>query len=195
MNKLTINKKVLSIIDNNQDLNFELNDNEMLIVNYFNKQAKSMNITIKQKENSHIVINYSCLIYDDVDINIIGEILGNNNCCIINLRALAENNHANINVNVKAKENTINNKIIEDLKGINENGTITFMPILEIDTNEVDAAHYATIGSFDENELFYLQTKCLSLKSAISLLKKSFIYSLFSDEFIKDINSRKEKNE
>ena len=194
MNKLIMNKKVINIINNSQDLDYEIN-NEMVIINLFSEKAKSMNINIKQKENSYLVINYGCLFYDNIEININGQIIGNNNRCIINLRALAEQNHANINVCVKASENTIGNVIIEDLKGLNENGTITFMPILEINTNEVDASHYATIGSLDEKELFYLQTKGLDLNTSISLLKKSFIYNLFSDEFINEINKGKENYE
>ena len=191
MNKLWVNKKVLNIINDSQDLNYEVNDNEMLIINYFNKQAQNMNINISQNGNSYVVINYSCLTYDDIDININGNMLGNNNRCVINVRTLAENNHASVNVCVKAGQDTIGNEIVEDLKGINEKGSITFMPILEIDTNEVDASHYVTIGSFDENELFYLQTKGLSLASAVAMLKKSFIYNLFSDEFISMINTKK----
>lgn len=191
MNNIYKNKKVINLIDNKNNLNYAL-DNEMLVVNLFNKNSQSINIDFSQSEDSYLVINYSMLTNENVDINIKGNITGNNNKCVINVRCLSTCNHANINVNVKANEKTIGNEIIEDLKGINEEGTVCFMPILEVDTYEVDAQHFATIGNFDKNELFYLESLGLSEKTSKDLLKKSFIYNLFNEEFLNLIEDRKE---
>jgi hypothetical protein len=191
MNKIYKNKKVINLIDNKDNLNYAL-DNEMLVVNLFNKNSQSINIDFSQSDDSYLVINYSMLTNENVDINIKGNITGNNNKCVINVRCLSICNHANINVNVKANEKTIGNEIIEDLKGINEDGTVCFMPILEVDTHEVDAQHFATIGNFDKNELFYLESLGLSEKTSKELLKKSFIYNLFNEEFLNLIEDRKE---
>ena len=195
MNKLLMNKKVVNIINDCSNLNYALNDNEMLIVNYYANNQKDINVNIEQTSNSYFVLNFSCLIKDDCRVNIHGNVTGDDNRCVINVRCLSEKNTGTFDVIVKVNENTQNNEIIEDLKGINEDGSVIFLPVLEIDTNEVDAEHFATIGNFDKNELFYLQTKGISLESAYKLLKKSFIYSLFSDEFMKLLNEGKEKDE
>ncbi|MBE6148395.1 MAG: hypothetical protein E7167_02745 [Firmicutes bacterium] len=195
MNKLLMNKKVVNIINDCNDLKYDLNENEMLIVNYFCNNEQDINIEFRQANNSYFVLNFSCLVKSECNINIKGNIEGSDNRSIINVRALSENDLGTFNISVKVFENTQNNEVIEDLKGINEDGSIIFLPILEVDTNEVDAEHFATVGSFDKNELFYLQTKGISLQSAYELLKKSFIYSLFSDEFLTVINKGKEKDE
>ena len=195
MNKLLMNKKVVNIINDCNDLKYDLNENEMLIVNYFCNNEQDINIEFRQANNSYFVLNFSCLVKSECNINIKGNIEGSDNRSIINVRALSENDLGTFNISVKVFENTQNNEVIEDLKGINEDGSIIFLPILEVDTNEVDAEHFATVGSFDKNELFYLQTKGISLKSAYNLLKKSFIYNLFSDEFIDLLNKGKEKDE
>ena len=188
MNKIKGNKKVINVINKNENIDINTNRNDIVILNYFNNNASSMDIKINQSDDSYVVINYVIINQREINININGEIKGNNNKIIINVRALVENSHANINVCVKVDSDTINNEVIEDLKGINEEGTITFMPILEVDTNDVDAEHYAVVGSFDENKLFYLQSKGLSLNEAKRLLKNSFIFNLFSDEFINMID-------
>ena len=183
-----MNKKVINIINESKNITIDAKNNEKVILNYFNDNAKSMSIDIKQDSNSYVVINYSCITKEDIKININGLVKGNNNNTIINLHSISENNHANINVCVKVEDGTINNNVIEDLKGINEEGTITFMPILEVDTNDVNAEHYATIGGFDENILFYLESKGLNNQKSKELLKNSFKYNLFNEDFIKMIN-------
>ena len=195
VNKLIMNKKVINIVNENSNLEYQVNENEMLIVNCYMASIDDINIKIKQTNNSYFVLNFSGLVKRESKVKIDSLILGNDNRCVINVRALAESNIGSFEVNVKVEEGTQNNEVIEDLKGINEDGNIIFLPILEIDANEVDAEHFATIGSFDKNELFYLQTKGISLKSAYELLKKSFIYSLFSDAFLDLLNKRKETNE
>ena len=49
------------------------------------------------------------------------------------------------------------------------------VPILLIDENEVDASHSAHIGTFDEESLFYLQSRGIPLESAIYMLIKGFL--------------------
>lgn len=184
-----MNKKVIDIINNVNDLNFEIN-NEELIINFFCDNQKNMNINIVQKDNSTLVINYSSLIKNDCTVNIKSDIKGNNNKCVINVHAIAIDGLGNFNVEAKANENTLNNDIVEDLKGVNEMGSICFIPVLEVDTNEAQANHFTTIGSYDKNELFYLMSKGIPENSAINLLKKSFMYNLFSDEFIDKIGGK-----
>lgn len=194
-NSLLMNKKVINIIDENENQDYTLHDNDMLIINYFNRNPQSINIDITQENNTYLVINLSLLSKNDIKININSRIVGNNNRCVINVRDLALRGHADVNVCVFGKEGTHNNEIVEDLKGILDGGTVNMMPILEIDTCDVDASHFATVGYFNEDELFYLQTKGISKNECINILKNNFIYNLFSEEFIGLVDERKEKYE
>jgi len=159
MNNLIMNKKVINIINDTEDAEYFLKENEMLVVNCFFENIQNINISINQENNSCFILNYSGYIKSNAKININGNILGNNNKCVLNFRVIAENNEGEFNVNVKASENAVGNEIIENLKGINENGNITFVPVLEIDTNEVEASHFATVGNLDKMNFFIYKQK------------------------------------
>lgn len=179
-----MNKRVLNIINDCSNLDYSLKDNEEVIINFYCEDPKDMNINITQSNNTKLVINYSIINSNDINIDINNNILGNNNKTIIKLRCVAKDKHANIRVCSKANENTKDNIIDEDLKAILENGSANLEPILEIETSEVMANHYATVCSYSQDELFYLTSKGISENKAKDLIKNSFIYSLFSEEFL-----------
>ena len=195
MNKIYKDKKVINIIDDNTNLNINVEKDNMIIINCFFDNIQDMQIDVKQFEDSYLVINYAGFIKENANVNISVDIAGNNNKTVVNIRTISQKNHATFDVKIKANESTKGNDITEDLKAINEEGTVTFLPILQVDTNEVNASHFATIGGFDKNELFYLESKGLSTKMAKDILKKSFIENLFSDNFLKMLNDRKEEHE
>ncbi len=63
-------------------------------------------------------------------------------------------------------------------------------PHLEIETNELKASHGATTGSLNEEELFYLQQRGLSLKKATNILLKAIeskIYDKISNQELKKL--------
>lgn len=49
-------------------------------------------------------------------------------------------------------------------------------PYLEIKTNEVKATHGSSVGRVDPHHLFYLQTRGMQKKEAVSTLVKSFFF-------------------
>ena len=53
-------------------------------------------------------------------------------------------------------------------------------PQLEIFADDVKCTHGATIGQLDEDELFYLQTRCIPKKAATQMLAQGFVEDLFS---------------
>ena len=113
---------------------------------------------------------------------------GNNNKCDINYHVISENGYSKSKVCVKANKNTFGNVITENLKGLKEGGNILIEPILEIDTNEVEASHFVTIGTYDEESLLYLNSLGIKENDAKKLLKKSFMLSIFDDNFKKEVN-------
>ena len=65
------------------------------------------------------------------------------------------------------------------------NNKCEIRPILYIDNEEVTANHSALIGDFEEDELFYLESRGISKKDAYNLLIKGFLSSGIEDNEIK----------
>ena len=55
-------------------------------------------------------------------------------------------------------------------------------PQLEIGANDVKASHGVTIGSFDINQLFYLQSRGLTEKASKELLSEGFLLDVFGQD-------------
>lgn len=195
MNKLLEGSKVINIIDNCDDIKYELKDGVNLIINLFSHSIKNQSIEITTYNNSNIVINYAGLSNEDNNINMSIIVKGNNNKVIVNGRFISIEKECNIFVDTFVIKNTFGNLVEENLKGINENGMINIKPVLRIDTNEVNASHGASIGKFDKNELFYLKLKGINEDTAKELLKRGFLYSLFSDNFINMLEEGDKENE
>lgn len=192
MNNINRDRKVYNIINESNNIKLDINDTD-LIYNYFNNDQDNIDINIEVNNNSNIDIKLISILSKDIKININIDIKGNNNNVKVYFRGLAKDKTSNVSICVKAEENTKDNVILEDLKGINEEGNITLLPILEIDTSDVNAEHYATVGSIDEDKLFYLMQKGIKKIDAYNILKNIFLYSLFDDSFRELI--RKELNE
>lgn len=195
MNKLLIDKKVINVVNECKDLQIVIKPQENVILNFWADDLTNVNIQVIQEDNSEFTLNFASTISSDAVININSVVKGSNNSCKINVCSIAKSGKGIFNVCSKVEENTKNNAVVEDLKGLNEQGEISFVPILEIDTDDVNASHFATVGYLDQNILFYLQNKGISLQSACELLKRNFIYNLFDDDFISLLNKRKEDNE
>ena len=64
----------------------------------------------------------------------------------------------------------------QDNKIINiANGKSFILPNLIVDNNDIEASHSAYIGTFDEDILFYMMTRGISIKEAHKILIKSFL--------------------
>ena len=58
---------------------------------------------------------------------------------------------------------------------LGEKSKVLSIPILEIDEDDVSCSHGSTVGALDEMMLFYLQSRGLSIKESLSLMKRAFI--------------------
>ena len=65
-------------------------------------------------------------------------------------------------------------------------------PQLEIFADDVKCTHGATIGQLDENEMFYLQTRCIPRNVATKMLVHGFVDDLFSTIKNKSIRQKVE---
>lgn len=193
MNNIFMNKEVINSIGNIKSFDIDLKECEYKVYNLYDEDLSSLDINIKLESNTYLVINLCGYINKDITINIKGILNGNNSKCIIKGRFIAHEAHGTVNANLKAPFKSKDNILEEDLKGYLDGGTLALIPILEIDTNEVYASHFATVGVVPMDELFYLQSKGINKKRAIDILKRSFILNPFDKEFVNLL--RKEENE
>ena len=167
----------LIVLDNYiKELDIILSDNCYVNL-YINNKLDSINSTINIYVNNNTSFNlYSGFkTKDNSNIKIINNIKGNNNNSNIKLRGIAKDNLLNIDVSLKVIEKTKDNILVEDIKGITDGGKIMIKPIMEIDTHEVIANHFVTIGNIDKNMLFYLTSKGISKRKAKSLILNGFL--------------------
>lgn len=163
-------------IENKSNLSLEminiLNNNLNVDINIYNESILEYNMIIINNGNNKVKININ--------------MLGNDSLAKIRLRVINKNESSNLDIicNGFVKENTVNNELLEDLKGLLiNNSTIKISPNMKVFTNEVIANHLVTIGSLEKDELFYLTSKGLSIKLAKYLLMEAFITNIISNEF------------
>ena len=63
-------------------------------------------------------------------------------------------------------------------------------PQLEISADDVKCTHGATIGQLNEEELFYLQTRCIPKKMAIKMLARGFVDDVINRMPVKMIREK-----
>lgn len=179
------NKIVLNEIDD-FDLEIELLDNSCLDFYSFNEKRVGINnILIIQNNDTEINYVNSFSGYSDSKTIIKNVVVGSNNKSNIKLRCVSYSGKITIGVLADIKGNTKDNDLIEDIKGINENGVIEIEPNMEINTSEVTANHYVTISKVSEDDLFYLECKGLSRDFAKTLVLAGFLNQMMevnSDE-------------
>ena len=73
---------------------------------------------------------------------------------------------------------------------IDDNATVNAKPQLEIFADDVKCSHGCTIGQFDEDALFYLQTRGIALKEAQALLMYAFANSVLESVKIPELKNR-----
>ena len=92
--------------------------------------------------------------------------------------------------------NAIDTSLRQDNKIVNlKEGKSFILPNLIVDNSEIEAEHAAYIGSFDEDKVFYLESRGITYKDAENLLIKAFLLNNMElEEKEKDIVVAKIEN-
>ncbi len=185
MNINISNEVVLNNYDHkNYNLKLLVEDKADIELNKVNMVNKDVALEIIINNDSLVNFNWVIINSGRNKINIIVKMIGNNSKCFAKVRIINSSRESNADVIFRGVValNTKDNTIVEDLKGlILGEDTIKISPIMEVSTNEVMANHLVTIGSFNPEELFYLNSKGLSEKLAKDMLKTSFIWSVLPE--------------
>lgn len=156
----------------------ELEDDAKLSLSIFAyNQMHHGNITINSHNQTKLDFALFLETETDTTLELVNNILGSRNKSKINVHAVTDHGGScHIRTLGWIKEKTEENEFLEELKGLAiKEPTITFLPDLVVDSDSVIANHNATIKCFDEEELFYLESKGLTKEEAGKLIKDGFL--------------------
>ena len=202
--KLSSSDVITIVIDDDININYDFNDGEYKVL-VFNNADKDITLNEKGiVRNSNVEIHYLDLTKNDIkhtnsisvlahsSLNIYTTYLGCNKKKIdFNLINQEWDSKVDIINKVVCLENslfnmTITGKIAKGAKNCKchqKSNCLTFEnpkqckvePILLIDENDVEASHSLSCGTIDEDVLFYMNSRGLDKKAALSLLLSSYL--------------------
>lgn len=194
---ITIN---LLLKENTNKLIINIEENANLILNFLTINDNS-NIEVNlNKDYANFLLHYSSINYKESNYLInVNHLTKNTKSNIINHGISVLGNKIDFTVNGTIPKKSDNCICNQDSKIINiKDSKSIIKPNLFIENYNVEANHSAYIGQFNEDKLFYLESRGIKNDQAIFLLLKSFlINNMFLTEeleskFINEINKIRE---
>ena len=181
------------------NLNITVKENSHLVINYYSVVYDNKSIiNIFIENNASIILNHSFVNYNKYDLEVLTNFNGNDGKININIHGINDKGKTNIDVNGYVNNNN-NNILDESIRLININGGAAVSnPNMYISTSKVIANHNTTIGGVRSDELFYLMSKGLNRSDSIKLICDGFLIKNISDEGlitkIKEYQSKEAKD-
>ena len=181
------------------NLNITVKENSHLVINYYSVVYDNKSIiNIFIENNASIILNHSFVNYNKYDLEVLTNFNGNDGKININIHGINDKGKTNIDVNGYVNNNN-NNILDESIRLININGgSAVSNPNMYISTSKVIANHNTTIGGVRSDELFYLMSKGLNRSDSIKLICDGFLIKNISDEGlitkIKEYQSKEAKD-
>lgn len=160
-----------------EELNIILKNNAKFIINHYSEiKENKTNINIYQYDNSEFIYNHSFKNKGLYNLQISIYMKGNKSKNTINIKGISDDAKTCIIVNGSVDESTFDNELNEKIKMINmNNGESIIEPNMFIDTRNILANHSASITNFDEDYLFYLNSKGINNEEAKKLIINGFL--------------------
>lgn len=188
---------ILMVLENqnNLDITFNIN-NSNVIFNCINYNGKNENINVNLNEkDSNIEIYNSVISKEKQNINVnTNHNSSNTYSNIYNFGSTSDNGSIKFDIVSKVQKGNKKCVLNQDSKiiSLNNSNDNEINPILLIDEYDTEAKHSAFIGKFNENEVFYLQTRGIKKKDAYHLLLNGFLIGKMKiDEKEKEILQEK----
>ena len=176
--------KIIYVIDNNENKEYEYNIEEDTIIYHFSiNSSSSVNINLV-KENVTLYYYYNNINYDDNIFKIkVNHLESNTHSELFNHGVNVKTNKLDYFVNGYVPKTSSKCICNQDNQIINmDNGKSTICPNLLIDNYDVDSNHAAYIGKFKDEVLFYMMSRGISLDVANRLLLNGFLVNSDSIE-------------
>ena len=190
MNKIVLDKEniinlnviedsVLNITKdyNIKELNIVVNSGVKIVINHYDEiNKKEFNLNVEQKDNSKLIYNHSFICNNNYKLIVDIRMNYDNSENDINIRGISDGGNTLVKLDGRVLENTKNNNLFENVKLLNINdGFSNIYPNMFIDTKNVIANHSASIGTINDDYLFYLMSKGLEKEKAIKLVIDGFL--------------------
>jgi hypothetical protein len=156
---------------------YNIDNNCNVVVNKLSKDScDKVTININDRDS---VINFhnSIINYTDNEYKVIvNHKVGNSISKIVNHAINVFDKNFKFIVDGIITKDAIDTKLKQDNKIINLNsGKSYILPNLIVDNSEIEAEHSAYVGYFDEDKLFYLESRGIDSSTAEKLLIKAFL--------------------
>lgn len=158
------------------DLEINLDNNSHLIINSLNNNV-SNNTVINLLDNSTVEYNYSIVCENDsLNKVIVNHLCKNSKSIICNNGINLSNNKLFFEIDGVIGKSINNCETSQYNKIINfKNGNSKIIPNLIIDNNDVVANHSAYIGSFSDDDIFYIKSRGINEIDMYKLLYRSLL--------------------
>lgn len=179
-------------LHNNLNLKIKIEKGKSLIINMFDYAVSlEVNLVIEADEGSSFVINSSFISDVKYSLNIDTILYGNDCFGKVNIRGINERDsivRVTMNGTVAGfTKNCVLNEYAHILNKSNQSNVL--IPNLIVNTNEVEANHGVTIGSIDEEKLFYLNCKGIKKSVATKIIEEGFLLSIMPNDIHEKIKN------
>ncbi len=171
-------------INKNCTINIYLEKESDSLIEFFLKLENNQNkIYFHNEEKTKLKVHFCATFSGENYLEIKDELNHSNIKNDLKIRLVEKEGTINVlavgDINEKTKE--IN--YLEDIKVLTTNNErIKIMPDLLVKSKEVIANHNTTISNISKKELFYLESKGLSEKSATEKIKKGFLKGIIKNK-------------
>lgn len=152
-------------------------DCSLSILTKWMEKIEDKKIIINCKNNTELDSRFNIECSEKVTLNFDVNLQGNQNNCHILFHVVTEGDGTcKIKTTGCIEKATKENVFLEEIKGLSfDKPSITFLPELIVDSDDVIANHNAWVKCVGEEELFYLKSKGIQKEDAIILMKKGFL--------------------
>ena len=159
------------------NITYNIDSNCNVIINKLSKDSND-NVTINVNDRDSIVdIHNSIINYDSHTFKVtVNHKVGNSTSKIVNHAINVNDNEFKFIIDGVIDKSATDTKLRQDNKIVNlKEGKSYILPNLIVDNSLIEAEHSAYIGSFDEEKLFYLESRGIRREDAFKLLIKAFL--------------------
>lgn len=191
------NVNVLTILENDNDISVDINlYGGSLSYNSISYNGKDQKINVNlNKENASININNSLISTSKEDVYInVNHNAPMTNSDVYNAASTIKDGSVLFDVVSKVNKGMKGCNVNQDSKiiSLNDTNKNKVNPVLLIDEYDSSARHSCFIGKFNEDEVFYMQSRGIKKKDAYNLLLNGFLIGKLdiSDEEKEKLNNK-----
>lgn len=170
----------------NYKLDITVKKSSTLNIYIFASKNSDSTLNINQESESNVTLVHTFKIDGYYNFKYRANISGNKNINNVLISGVS-NGRVSLDVDGIVSKKTESNELNENIKVLTINGKCFVAPKLHVSALDVLANHNTAISNVREDELFYLFSKGIDKKHAISLIEDSYVYGYLkssSNEFL-----------